>query len=94
MLAVFILFEIIVEVNKCKFIILVIFMKALIILGFILISTTISAVTEDFRLEQCRKTVERREKRKADREHRKAEREKKKQLKEERRTIQEENSDE
>ena len=62
-------------------------MKALIILGFILISTTISAVTEDFRLEQCRKTIERREKRKADRE-------KKKQLKEERVAIQEENSDE
>lgn len=87
MLAVFILFEIIVEVNKCKFINLVIFMAALIILGFILISTAISAVTEESRLENCRKTAERRKQRKADIE-------KKKQLKEEGKAIQEESGNE
>lgn len=86
MLAVFILFEIIVEVNKCKFIILVIFMAALIILGFILISTAISAVTEESRMENCRKTAERRKQRKAD----KAE----KQLKKESEAVSEENSNE
>lgn len=86
MLAVFILFEIIVEVNKYKFIILVIFMAALIILGFILISTAISAVTEEYRIENCKKTAERREHRKDD----KAE----KQLKNEIEAVSEENNDE
>lgn len=86
MLAVFILFEIIVEVNKYKFIILVIFMAALIILGFILISTAISAVTEEARIESCKKTEERREQRKAD----KAE----KQLKKESEAVSEENNNE
>lgn len=86
MLAVFILFEIIVKVNKYKFIFLVIFMAALIILGFILISTAISAVTEDYRIEQCRKTAERIEQRKADRE--------KKRLQKENKAVREESSDE
>lgn len=86
MLAVFILFEIIVEVNKCKFIVLVIFMAALIILGFILMSTAISAVTEEARIESCRKTEERRKQRKAA----KAE----KQLKKESEAVLEENNDE
>lgn len=86
LLAIFILFEIVFEVNKYKFIILVIFMAALIILGFILISTAISAVTEEYRIENCKKTAERREQRKAD----KAE----KQLKKENEAVSEENSNE
>lgn len=86
MLAVFILFEIIVEVNKCKFIILVIFMTALIILGFILISTAISAVTEEARIESCKKTEEHRKQRKAAKEE--------KRLKKEREAVQEDSSDE
>lgn len=86
LLAVFILFEIVFEVNKYKFINLVIFMAALIILGFILISTAISAVTEEYRIENCKKTAERREQRKAD----KAE----KQLKKESEAVSEENNNE
>lgn len=86
MLAVFILFEIIVEVNKYKFIILVIFMAALIILGFILISTAISAVTEEARIESCKKTEERIKQRKAAKEE--------KQLKKESEAVSEENNNE
>lgn len=86
MLAVFILFEIIVEVNKYKFIILVIFMAALIILGFILISTAISAVTEEARIESCKKTEERIK-------HRKAAKEEKR-LKKESEAVSEENNNE
>lgn len=86
MLAVFILFEIIVEVNKYKFIILVIFMAALIILGFILISTAISAVTEEARIESCKKTEERIKQRKAAKEE--------KRLKNESEAVSEENNNE